>query len=286
MSKILFIDYVKTTPLLNEKEKELIVNKILNKQIDENVSQETIRLREHAIIEKLSTDVKNREFIDDEYSLLVGNVILDCENMLNDIEVISSMYYAKKFKEVKKRHDKIGIYTFLSKHFKELTPRVKDKILNYYNPIVTESGSVYPTYNGDYIVELLRIDGPLTRDEIISACENKRHVMRDNGDKPKNERYFASVIPVNKRIIRTEDKKLMFYDVDKFADEINNLISEIKFPVEQGKYNISEILEDNKKLFKEANISNAYEAHSLLRHYEDKLPPNIELGRVPMIIVT
>ena len=286
MNKILFIDYVKTTPLLNEKEKNLIVNKILNKQIEENVSQETIRLREHAIIEKLSIDVKNKEFIDDEYSLLVGNVILDCESMLNDIEVVSSMYYAKKFKEVKKRHDKISIYTFLSKHFKELTPRVKDKILNYYNPIVTESGSVYPTYNGDYIVELLRIDGPLTRDEIISACENKRHVMQDNGDKPKNERYFASVIPVNKRIIRTEDKKLMFYDVDKFADEINNLLSEIKFPVEQGKHNIDEIFEDNKRLFEEANISNAYEAHSLLRHYEDKLPPNIELGRVPMLIVT
>lgn len=286
MKKKLFIDYVKETPLLNEKEKELIVSKILNKQIDENVSKETIRLREHAIIEKLSTDVKNREFIDDEYSLLVGNVILDCEEMLNDIEVISSMYYAKKFKEVKKRHDKIGICTFLSKHFKDLTPRVKEKILDYYNPIVTKSGSVYPTYNGDYIVELLRIDGPLTRDEIISACENKRHVMRDNGDKPKNERYFASVIPVNKRIIRTEDKKLMFYDVDKFADEINNLLSEIKFPVEQGKHNIDEILEDNKRLFEEANISNAYEAHSLLRHYEDKLPPNIELGRVPMIIVT
>ena len=267
MNKILFIDYVKATPLLNEKEKELIVNKILNKQIDENVSQETIRLREHAIIEKLSVDVKNKDFIDDEYSLLVVNVILDCESMLNDIEVVSSMYYAKKFKEVKKRHDKIGIYTFLSKHFKELTPRVKDKILNYYNPIVTESGSVYPTYNGDYIVELLRIDGPLTRDEIISACENKLHVMRDNGDKPKNERYFASVIPVNKRIIRTEDKKLMFYDVDKFADEINNLVSGIKFPVEQGKHNIDEILEDNKKLFEDANISNGYEAHSLLRHY-------------------
>lgn len=286
MEKILFIDYVKTTPLLNEKEKDLIVNKISSKQIDENVSQETIRLREHAIIEKLSMDVKNRDFIDDEYSLLVGNVILDCENMLNDIEVISSMYYAKKFKKTKKRHDKIGIYTFLSKHFKDLSTRVQEKIIRYYNPIITESGSVYPTYNGDYIVELLRLDGPLTRDEIISACENKRHVVRDNGDKPKNERYFASVIPVNKRIIRTEDKKLMFYNVDKFADEINNLISEIKFPVEQGKYNISEILEDNKKLFKEANISNAYEAHSLLRHYEDKLPPNIELGRVPMIIVT
>ena len=286
MSKILFIDYVKTTPLLNEKEKDLIVNKILNKQIDENVSQETIRLREHAIIKELSIDVKNKDFIDDEYSLLVGNVILDCEDMLNDIEVISSMYYAKKFKEVKKRHDKIGIYTFLSKYFKELTPRVKDKIFNYYNPIVTESGSVYPTYNGDYIVELLRIDGPLTRDEIISACENKRHVVRDNGDKPKNERYFASVIPVNKRIIRTEDKKLMFYDVDKFADEINSLLSEIKFPVEQGKHNIDKIFEDNKKLFKDVNISNAYEAHSLLRHYEDKLPPNIELGRVPMLIVT
>ena len=47
-----------------------IANKILNKQIDENVSQETIRLREHAIIEKLSMDVKNRDFIDDEYSFL------------------------------------------------------------------------------------------------------------------------------------------------------------------------------------------------------------------------
>jgi len=106
MEKILFIDYVKTTPLLNEKEKDLIVNKILNKQINKNVSQETIRLREHAIIEKLSVDVKNKDFIDDEYSLLVGNVILDCEDMLSDIEVISSMYYAKKFKETKKRHDK------------------------------------------------------------------------------------------------------------------------------------------------------------------------------------
>lgn len=78
----------------------------------------------------------------------------------------------------------------------------------------------------------------------------------------------------------------MFYDVDKFADEINALLSEIIFPVEQGKHNIDEILKDNKKLFEDANISNGYEAHSLLRHYEDKLPPNIELGRVPMIIVT
>lgn len=128
-----------------KKKKNLIVNKILNKQIEENVSQETIRLREHAIIEKLSIDVKNKDFIDDEYSLLVGNIILDCEEMLNDIEVVSSMYYAKKFKETKKRHDKIGIYTFLSKHFKDLSTRVQEKIIRYYNPIITESGSVYPT---------------------------------------------------------------------------------------------------------------------------------------------
>lgn len=291
--QISFRDYIET---LNEPEKNLILKRIdgmtleqLSKEL--GLSAEGIRKKEKKILNEIREETGRIRFKEEKYGFVFSQIAFDPEFLeyVTGIypEIKSARYYCLRFLSPEMNSKKTDVLSGISGNLDKVPDKLMNCILDYYDPVILENGSVYRDYNSDLISELLKELGPKTITELEQMHLEGTFIQRYGKFSPyeKDYNYFVSSFPYCKNVIRTGKKPVYrFYDYEKYRNKIGLVLNKLIFPEEKQKIHSGKVYELNKKLLKKIGIKNGYELHSLMRKRVVKGLNGMKPGKFPMIM--
>lgn len=306
---IWFIDFVKSCDI-PDKDKNIILSRLsgvrLKDLAEENgCTAENMRLIEGRILDKIHEPFKTNFykinygsfiFKDNLFDDVFSNVNFDTEFLAYLKNANISVYGAYRYFYTyfkKMDFDRTDIMTFLSESPALIPDEMRTAVLDFYKPIIFDNGKVFPKYKGAAYAEILRLDGPMTFDELIKAKAEGKHIAYD----PKNEavdyeteeKYLRTIFTQNEHVIRTGGNTLRYYDKKGAKDDILAVIKKLDFMGKTGKMTTAKLFNRNKDELKAVDIRNMYELHSIMRYLKKELPKgelsNIEMKKMPTVVI-
>ncbi len=270
--------HIKEIVNLNKKEKvrKILLERLKGKSLqsignDFNLTKERVR-------QIYNKEIKKVDVYEEIYFDFFTNY---CFNEQDFCTIFQEDYMTYNYLDSLYKKGEKTVLEFLNDFPERINPEIENEILNRYNLIDLDGEKIKLNYF-DIIINFVKTLESQTKVEKILRELNK--IFEQNNLKKITLRLLEARLNRNKtyNVISTIGKKYRFYDYEKLKDNDIQKIILIFDKYQDGVYSTYKPFIDNIEFFKDINIRDEYELHSLIRVLELN---DIILDRMPIFTI-